>query len=102
MPDEQRKRAERDVGQEKSAADKAAAAREEIRAQIEAADRTIADTGVRVERARRVLEDALEAQSEAQKAQRSTHAAFDRADRSAKAALQRFADATERLDRSRQ
>ena len=99
-PREQRTRAEHNLRQAKSDADKATTGRQEISTQLEAAGRTVADTRARVERARQELEDALKAQSEAQKAQRSTQSAFDRADRSERDARQRLAEATERLDRS--
>jgi len=49
-PQEQRKRAEYDVEQATSAANKAITARQETHAQLEAADQTVAETGDRVER----------------------------------------------------
>jgi hypothetical protein len=96
---EQRKRAEHDVEQAKSAADEAITARRETHAQLEASDQRVADTGGRLERVRRELAEALQTQSRAQKDQTRAHAAFDRADRGARDAQQRLADATERLDR---
>jgi hypothetical protein len=96
---EQRKRAEYDVGQAKSAANKAITARQETYAQLEAADQTVAETGGRVERVRQELEEALQAQSRAQKDQARAQAAFARADRDAQDAQQRLADSSERIDR---
>lgn len=96
---EQRKRAEFDVEQGTSAANKAITARQETYAQLEAADQTVAETGGRVERVRQELEEALQAQSRAQRDQARAQAAFDRADRDAQDAQQRLADSTDRLDR---
>ena len=96
---EQRKRAEHDVEQAKSAADQAITARQETHAQLEVADQTVTVTGGRVERVRRDLEEALQAKSRAEKDRARAQAAFDRADRSAREAQQRLADATKRLDR---
>jgi hypothetical protein len=96
---EQRKRAEYDVGQATSAANKAITARQETYAQLEVADQTVAGTGGRVERVRQELEEAMQAQSRAQKDQVRAQAAFDRADRDAQDSQQRLADSTERLDR---
>ena len=96
---EQRNRAEYDVEQATSAANKAIMARQETCAQLEAADQTVAETGGRVERVRQELKEALEAQSRVQKDQARAQAAFDRADREAQDAQQRLADSTDRLDR---
>jgi hypothetical protein len=95
---EQRKRAEYEVEQATSAANKAITARQETHAQLEAADQTVAEAGGRVERVRQELEEALQAESRAQKDQARAEAAFDRADRDAHDAQQRLADSTERLD----
>ncbi len=59
----------------------------------EAADQAVADTGARVERLRRELEEALQAQSTAEKDQAHAQVAFDRADRVARDAEHRLADA---------
>ena len=66
---EQRKRAEYDVEQATSAANKAITARQETYAQLQTADQTVAETGGRVERVRQELEEAPQAQSRAQKDQ---------------------------------
>ena len=96
---EQRNRAEYDVEQATSAANKAITARQETYAQLEAADQAVAETGGRVERVRQELREALETQSRVQKDQARAQAAFDRADREARDAQQRLADSTDRLDR---
>ena len=96
---EQRKRAEHDVEQAQSAADEAITERQRAHAQLEAADQMVADTGGRVERVRRELDEARQAQLRAQKDQTRAQVAFDRADRGARDAQQRLADATEGLDR---
>ena len=96
---EQRNRAEYDVEQATSAANKAITARQETYAQLEAADQAVAETGGRVERVRQELKEALQAQSKVQKDQARAQAAFDRADREAQDARQRLADSTDRLDR---
>jgi hypothetical protein len=98
QPSEQRKRAEHDVDQAQSAAYEAITAREASHDQLKAADQMVTDTGGRVERARGGLDEALQAQSEAQKKQRRARAAFDLADREARDAQRQVADATERLD----
>jgi electron transfer flavoprotein alpha subunit len=96
---EQRKRAEHDVEQAKSAADEAMRERKGAHDQLEAADQVVADTRGLVERVRRELEEALQAQSGAKEDQTRAQVAFDRADRGAREAQQRLADATERFDR---
>jgi hypothetical protein len=98
QPREQRRRAEHDVDQARSAADEAIAAREAGHDLLEAADHSVTDTGGRVERARQELEEALQAQSEAQKNQRRARAALDRADREARDAQRHMVDATEFLN----
>ena len=96
---EQGKRAEYDVEQAASAANKAITARQETYAQLESADQAVAETGGRVERVRHELEEALQAQSRAQKDQARAQTAFDRAVRDAQDARERLADSTDRLDR---
>jgi len=98
---EQRKRDEYDLEQATSAANKAIKARQETHAQLEAADRRVAETGGRVEAARQDLKEALQAQSIAQRDQAGAQAAFVRADRDAQDsqdAQQRLAGYTDRLD----
>ena len=96
-PPEQRKRAEHEVDQARSAANEAITARGASHDLLKAADQMVTDTGGRVERARRELDEALQAQSEAQKEQRCAGAAFDRADREARDAQRQLFDAAERL-----
>lgn len=96
---EQRKGAEQDVDQAKSAAEEAIAARQASYDLLETADQTVTDTEGRVERARRELDEALQAQLEARKDRRGARAAFDGADQGARDAQRHLADATERLDR---
>ena len=95
----QRNRAEQDLDLAKSAANEAISARQETHDLLEAADQRVTDTAAGVERARRVLDEALEARSWAEKDQRRARAAFDQADRGARDAQQHLADETERLDR---
>lgn len=91
----QRKRAEHDVDPARSAADDAIAVREASDDLLKAADQTVTDTGGRVERARRELDEAMQAQSEAQENLRRARVAFDRADRDARDAQRYLLDATE-------
>jgi hypothetical protein len=96
---EQRERAEHEVDRARSAAVEAITARQETHDLLEAADHTVTDTGRRVERARRQLNEALQAQSWAEKEQRRARAALDRADRGVRGAQRHLAEATECLDR---
>lgn len=77
----------------KSAADEADAARADSLVLLAAADQAVADTGARVERVRRELEEALQGQSSAEKDQAQAQVAFDRAARVVRAAEQRLAEA---------
>jgi hypothetical protein len=96
---EKRKRAEREVEEAHSAADEAITARQETKALLEAADQAVADTGDRIKALRRELDEMLQAQSGAQKDQQGAKVAFDRADRAARDAQQRFTKATDHLGR---
>jgi hypothetical protein len=96
---EQRQRAEHDVDQAKSAAHEAAMVLQENHELLDAADHNVVDAGARAERARRELDAALQAKTAAEKDQRRARAAFDRADRAARDAQRRLADASQRLDR---
>ncbi|MGV8910732.1 MAG: hypothetical protein ACOH1Y_17285 [Propionicimonas sp.] len=98
---ERRRRAEYDVDQATSAANKAITARQETYRQLEAAGKAVAETGADVERVRQELEEALQAQSRAQKDRARAQAACDRADREVRGAQQRLARSTGRLDRER-
>ena len=99
QPAREQRKCEHDVEQAKSAADEAMRERQRAHDQLEAADQMVADAVSRVERVRRELEEALEAQSSAQKDKTSAQVAFGRADRGVRDAQQRLADAIERLDR---
>jgi hypothetical protein len=96
---EQRLRAEHDIDQAKSAAAEAATMLQENHDLLDAADHNVVDAGGRVERARRELDAAQQAETAAEKDQRRARAAFDRADRAARDAQRRLADASQRLDR---
>ena len=96
---EQTERAERDVEQAKSAVSLAIRARRTTHDHLEAADQTLADTVARVERVRRQLDEALQAHVSAEKDQAVARADFNRADRNAREAQRRLAEATAHLDR---
>lgn len=95
---EERTRAEHDVDRAKSAADKANTVRQEAHDVLEGAHQTVAETRGRVQRVRRELDEALQAQSGAEKDQRQARAALDRADRARQNAQRNLAEATGRLD----
>ncbi|HEX3839327.1 MAG TPA: hypothetical protein VHU85_00900 [Acidimicrobiales bacterium] len=87
------------VTQAKSAARKAIQARDKEYARLQRAEQRVADAGDRVEQLRRELEEAVEAQSKAEKDHRGALAAFDRADRGEQRAQRDLADAAEAQER---
>ncbi|MEP7191808.1 MAG: hypothetical protein ABI903_02975 [Actinomycetota bacterium] len=97
---EQRHRAEHEVVHAKSAADEAVTVRREAHDLLEAAEQTVTSARARVERSRRELDEAVQAESRAEKDHRGAQAAFDRAERAALDSQRRLAESTKRFDRS--
>lgn len=92
-------RANRDVEQAADAEQGATEAREQAESDLDLAEHRATDMAADVERLREQLGLAIEAQSQADRDQRAARKVFDRADRAARDAQLRLADATDRRDR---